>query len=621
MSVFNPIYIHSAFDNSENAILTVYFAAGVVASSVDVTRNSDNSLPDNLGIKYAVGTKRPTRQVPVNERSNIKYKDANSEIVLLRTEVHKEDNFLDSTLNKFIINAARKNLSNDKIDFINKTDHGATNISRKREINEIFSTLQFDLYGDPENGFYTVLEIGTPPQKMNFLIDTASNNIAVACYPEANALNHFSPDNSSTFLSEYLIAYVTYSQGIWMGYLAHDMVTFRDIYNNTYQFELQFACMTKSINLFQPNLNWSGIIGLAKRDVVQPDTINTRSFLESLMIFWGQFIRPNFVINIFESVLNEQPGSHHVTGKMLITPHTQISNCNISTNFDAEMSNKWFYNILLYGIHLNEIPFMEDCQFLNLYDILIDTGTTDIKMPIAIFQKFKKYMQDEYIKKYKLLQIDVHNAAMKTRCQIICHNFSPAGDLDFDRGRDNFRKNFPELVFEIISTIDNSTFNLKVWPWNYLITVDLDLNEELRYMVHSHFYPTLPTSKLAKTQCYKMAISESSSDNFIIGSVALRGISIAFNQTSKTMAFGEDRITCIHEESNYDIKRFGKPKKLTGPFSYNKDIRRYCSSNKRFSSRQTLITTAYILATFLMILFLTAMATSQCRTKNRLKLF
>lgn len=136
-----------------------------------------------------------------------------------------------------------------------------------------------NLRGKPGQGYYLEVGIGTPPQKINVLIDTGSSNFAVAASPSPDLDYFFMRNQSSSYKEVGTSIYVPYTQGNWKGILGTDLVKTNSLNFTT---RANIAFIVESSNFFINGSNWQGILGLAYSEISRPDSSVT-PFFDSLV--------------------------------------------------------------------------------------------------------------------------------------------------------------------------------------------------------------------------------------------------------------------------------------------------------------------------------------------------
>ncbi|KAF2366572.1 Peptidase family A1 domain [Trinorchestia longiramus] len=130
---------------------------------------------------------------------------------------------------------------------------------------------QWNLFGIPGDGYYITAQIGTPPQKVNLLVDTGSSNLAVAGTSSGELDTFFDASQSSSFIpltNSHLK--VSYSQGWWQGSLGTDIVAVPGV-THSLSTRSFVALITDSHGFYVNGSHWQGILGLAFPELAQPN--------------------------------------------------------------------------------------------------------------------------------------------------------------------------------------------------------------------------------------------------------------------------------------------------------------------------------------------------------------
>ncbi|XP_054983348.1 beta-secretase 2 isoform X1 [Sorex araneus] len=143
-----------------------------------------------------------------------------------------------------------------------------------------FLAMVDNLQGDSGRGYYLEMQLGTPPQTLQILVDTGSSNFAVAGAPDAYIESFFDSDRSSTFRPKGFDVTVKYTQGSWTGAVGEDVVTIPRGFNRS--FLINVATISESENFFLPGIKWNGILGLAYAALAKPSS-SLETFFDSLV--------------------------------------------------------------------------------------------------------------------------------------------------------------------------------------------------------------------------------------------------------------------------------------------------------------------------------------------------
>ncbi|KAL4713153.1 hypothetical protein ACJJTC_018798 [Scirpophaga incertulas] len=120
----------------------------------------------------------------------------------------------------------------------------------------------FNLFGDAGQAYSVTIIIGTPGQKLNVIVDTGSTTLAIASNAHHGIEKYFHTANSTSFIDSGKEVQAKYSQGMWVGHLASDLIKFPSL-KNVPQVTSDFAVITNSHNFFMNSSGWQGLLGLA----------------------------------------------------------------------------------------------------------------------------------------------------------------------------------------------------------------------------------------------------------------------------------------------------------------------------------------------------------------------
>ncbi|XP_044940416.1 beta-secretase 2 isoform X2 [Mustela putorius furo] len=197
-----------------------------------------------------------------------------------------------------------------------------------------FLAMVDNLQGDSGRGYYLEMLIGTPPQKLQILVDTGSSNFAVAGAPHSYIDSYFDAERSSTYRSKGFDVTVKYTQGSWTGFVGEDIVTIPKGFNSS--FLVNIATIFESENFFLPGIKWNGILGLAYAALAK-------------------------VLGGIEPSLYK--------GDIWYTP----------------IKEEWYYQIEILKLEIGGQSLNLDCREYNADKAIVDSGTTLLRLPQKVF--------------------------------------------------------------------------------------------------------------------------------------------------------------------------------------------------------------------------------------------
>ncbi|XP_064135545.1 beta-secretase 2 isoform X2 [Loxodonta africana] len=197
-----------------------------------------------------------------------------------------------------------------------------------------FLAMVDNLQGDSGRGYYLEMLLGTPPQKLQILVDTGSSNFAVAGAPHSYIDSYFDAERSSTYQSKGFDVTVKYTQGSWTGLMGEDLVTIPKGFNSS--FLVNVATIFESENFFLPGIKWNGILGLAYATLAK--------------VLGG--IQPSLY-----------------KGDIWYTP----------------IKEEWYYQIEILKLEIGGQSLNLDCREYNADKAIVDSGTTLLRLPQKVF--------------------------------------------------------------------------------------------------------------------------------------------------------------------------------------------------------------------------------------------
>lgn len=241
-----------------------------------------------------------------------------------------------------------------------------------------YAVYNFDLKGNQVDGYHITSYIGTPPQRVNLLIDTGSSNIAVAAvsqkYMETPV---FAYNKSRTFHPTNNNVQMQYMKGSWSGIMGLEMFNLCPEKDCTVICNI--SCILTSDNMFYKNSTQQGIIGLAYSSIAFPDT-SVRPFLD---VFFAE----KNISNIFALLLcgpyfsskekTTDCGKLHVgyfskmhyRGEIMYTP----------------ISYEGFYEVTVIDLKIGNTSAAFGCEVLNTDRSFVDSGTTRLELPPDVY--------------------------------------------------------------------------------------------------------------------------------------------------------------------------------------------------------------------------------------------
>ncbi|XP_048756417.2 beta-secretase 1-like [Ostrea edulis] len=418
--------------------------------------------------------------------------------------------------------------------------------SRYRRYDQ-FQSQRNNLKGKPGQGYYLEMDIGTPPQKINVLIDTGSSNFAVAASPDPDIDKFFNRENSTTYKVVGTSVYVPYTQGNWKGMLGTDLVTLTSLPNVTVTASIAF--ITESKQFFINGSNWQGILGLAYRSIARPDDSVT-PFLDSLIdntgisdIFATQLCGEKFEQQIDQDV--EMGGSITFGGVDPVLHSGPVYYTNIH--------KQWYYEVVIVDMEVDGKSINLDCKEYNFPKTIVDSGTTDLRLPVKVYTSVI-----DHIKNF---------VQRSPQAPPVTLGFW-SGDIDLCYKDGAIPYNiFPFVALEFAEN-DRQSFKIFVAPQQYIKSVgekDISNPDEI---------------------CYKLGIASSTSGT-VIGAVVMEGFYVVFDRQNKRIGFSNTTCPAVSQQFNKSH--------VSGPYQFSGSIES-CAYAKVEKSNKTLTIVAYVLA-------------------------
>ncbi|KAK2846933.1 hypothetical protein Q5P01_009932 [Channa striata] len=398
-----------------------------------------------------------------------------------------------------------------------------------------------NLRGKSGQGYYVEMAVGSPPQKLNILVDTGSSNFAVGAAAHPFLRRYYHRSLSSSYHDLGRSVYVPYTQGRWEGELGTDLVSVPHGPNATLRANI--AAITQSDRFFINGSNWEGILGLAYADIARPD--------ETLEPFFDSLVRQTPVPNIFSLQLcgagftqNYSLGSATVGGSMIIgglDPSLYVGEL-----WYTPIRREWYYEVIIVRIEVNGQDLNMDCKEYNYDKSIVDSGTTNLRLPRKVFQAAVKAIE-------AASSTEQFPSGFWLGEQLVCWQ---AGTTPWHI--------FPVISLYLMSENRNQSFRISILPQQYLRPVE-DVAS-------------------AQEDCYKFAVSQSSTGT-VMGAVIMEGFYVVFDREKKRIGFAVS--TChVHDEF--------RTASVEGPF-HGVDLED-CGYNIPQTDESTLMTIAYIMA-------------------------
>ncbi|XP_028177818.1 beta-secretase 1-like [Ostrinia furnacalis] len=375
---------------------------------------------------------------------------------------------------------------------------------------------EYNLSGDAGQAYSIDILMGHPKQKLRVIVDTGSTTLAIASYARRENDEYFHVDNSTTLDDSGKEVQAKYSQGNWIGHYVTDFVEIPSL-KNIREVRSDFAIITKSHKFFVNGSGWQGLLGLAYEPVgAWGEHVIVGSWLDSLECDLGKSVSFELKLCGVQSTTN---ATHY--GKFSMIVDENIPN-NTSPFRTPILHKRWYeVGVLAIGIrHPNETlnnsitpdtfvsdnPNEEMCQKLNQQKSIVDSGTTDIRLPDEVYRELVHKLRQES-QALNMLILDEFWYHGEAACWP-----EPQEWLAL-----------PWLQIALLSDVaDNQYFTLEIPPQNYMRVVTARNSSGDGGSV-SQF-------------CYKLGLEAGGVDT-VLGYTAMEGLKVLFNRSGGWIGF------------------------------------------------------------------------------------
>lgn len=353
-----------------------------------------------------------------------------------------------------------------------------------------------NLKGVIEKGYYVEVFIGTPPQPLNILIDTGSSNFAVASEDNLLVTRYFHERNSSTVTrTSFDDVDIEYTEGFWSGRLVSDMVSIPSA-NFSYASRVSFVEIEDSKKFFINNSGWQGILGMAYDDIIRPQNSDFKSF--------ASIVLGNSEMDDIFSLKLCMADVHHlqseVSGNFTLGGYDR----SLKEVYWTPIVKEWYYDVRILGLEVGNSPISVACSEFNNDKSIVDSGTTNLRIPTTIFNQLVTKVIDY-----------VH---MKAPSLVISDNFwKGVNDLCWKKSEEPYFI-FPNITIYLPSEEFNHTISLYMYPEHYIL------------------YRGVSEQNSEEMACYKFGIS-SSDTGTVLGAVFMEQYNVIFDRANKRIGF------------------------------------------------------------------------------------
>lgn len=202
------------------------------------------------------------------------------------------------------------------------------------------SAHSWNLFGRPGDGYYTSVEVGTPPQKFNVLVDTGSSNFAIAAVKQKEIDTYFEAKNSSSFVDLGKEVVVGYTQGI-VG--------------------LAFPVLAEPRGAVQPWID-------------------------------GVILRDNLTDAFTLELCGPSREAGHFSHYGRLTLGSGSSGCS-PVAVSCPIRRKWFYEVVMTALSLQGKEVSMPCVKFNTDKTIVDSGTSNLHLPSEVFKTVVKELK------------------------------------------------------------------------------------------------------------------------------------------------------------------------------------------------------------------------------------
>ncbi|XP_075975537.1 beta-secretase 1-like [Anticarsia gemmatalis] len=399
---------------------------------------------------------------------------------------------------------------------------------------------EINLYGDAGQAYSVEAYLGHPHQKLKLLVDTGSTTLAIASYARQNSKEYFHPDNSSSIYDSGKSVQAEYSQGMWSGRLVSDFIQFPSL-PTIPEVRSDIALITQSHKFFMNGSGWQGLLGLAYLPVgAWGDGVVVESWLDSVdrtlhkqISFYLKLCGPISISN----------STHYGYFKM-IDDHKPVK--PIKT-FRTPILRKRWYEVGVISIRVlspvntspNDSQIVRDtvnvpdedmCLKLNAEKSIVDSGTTNIRLPDNLYRQ----VVDELKNVYRNSQV------------FILDEFWYQGEAGCWPEPQVWT--LPWLAIDLLSAdADNQYFTLEIPPQNYMRVVGV--------------YNSSDKTGTVSEYCYKLGLEAGGSET-VLGYTAMEGLQVLFNRSAGWIG--------------WQTSDCGTKARITGPYNVTKSLKDTC---------------------------------------------
>ncbi|XP_063535017.1 beta-secretase 1-like [Cydia strobilella] len=361
---------------------------------------------------------------------------------------------------------------------------------------------EFNLFGGAGQAYSVEVNLGHPPQKFNLLVDTGSTTLAIASQVRQGGKSFFMANESSSIWDSGKQVQAKYSQGMWVGHLASDWVQFPSL-PNIPKVRTDLALITESHKFFMNGSGWQGLLGLAYLPVgAWGENIIVESWLDSVDRTLKKPISFQLKLCGVKSATN---ATHYGNLQMLDNAN---ENKNNNRTYQTPVLRQRWYEVGVLSVRVidtgvnntdsTQSPVVTDinneiCLKLNKEKSIVDSGTTNIRLPDTVFREIVG---------------QIRNAVPETN--VISDEFWYHGEAGCWPQPQEW--SLPWIAIDLLSVdADNQYFTLEIPPQNYMRVVSAG-------------------EAGADFVCYKLGLEAGTET--VLGYTAMEGLQVLFNRSA-----------------------------------------------------------------------------------------
>ncbi|XP_058517590.1 beta-secretase 2 [Ochotona princeps] len=352
-----------------------------------------------------------------------------------------------------------------------------------------FLAMVDNLQGDSGRGYYLEMLLGTPPQKLQILVDTGSSNFAVAGAPHPYVDSYFEADRSSTYRPRGIDVTVRYTQGSWTGSLGEDLVSIPKGFNTSLL--VNVATIFESENFFLPGIKWNGILGLAYATLAKPSS--------SLETFFDSLVAQARIPDVFSMQMcgaGLPVAGAGTNGGSLVLGGIEPSLYNGDIWY-TPIKEEWYYQIEILKLEIGGQSLNLDCREYNADKAIVDSGTTLLRLPQKVFDAV------------------VEGVARSSLIPEFSDGFWTGSQLACWTNSESPWAYFPKISIYLRDENASRSFRLTILPQLYIQPM---MGAGLNY------------------ECYRFGIS-ASTNALVIGATVMEGFYVVFDRARKRVGF------------------------------------------------------------------------------------